>query len=104
MAPRVQWLAVRWSVLAMSMTVIALHLTPTGTFAVVAQLQNLRDFGPVDTLWTLWLGPVGFALHAVSVALTGWLLVRSVARERATERVETERVGSEAPAPLAPAR
>lgn len=99
-APRAQWLAVRWSVFAMATTVFAVHLTPTGTFAVVAQLQNLRDFGPVDTLWTMLLGPIGYVLHLVSVAGAGWLLVRSVAGEHSMADVESNRVVSEPPVPL----
>ncbi len=99
-APRVQWLAVRWSVLAMSMPVLALHLTPTGTFAVVAQLQNLRDFGPVDTLWTLWLGPIGIAAHSLTVAIAGWLLLSALAFERAIETAEVEAMDSQSPVPL----
>jgi hypothetical protein len=80
-APRFQWIAIRWSVLAMSMTVVALHLTPTGSYAVVAQLQNLQEYGPVETLWTMLLGPLGVAVHATTVAVVGWCLATQIRRE-----------------------
>ena len=92
-APRFQWFAIRWSVLAMSMAVVADHLTPEGSFAVVAQLQNLRDFGPVHTLWTMLLGPVGMVVHASTVIVVAWYLVASVKAERMVP------VGDDVPAP-----
>ncbi|HWJ60774.1 MAG TPA: hypothetical protein VNS19_02305 [Acidimicrobiales bacterium] len=93
-APRFQWVAVRWSVLAMSMTVIADHLTAAGNYAVIAQLQGLRDNGPVESLWTLLLGPVGMAVHAATVIVAAWYLVAAVRSEQAAR--------GEAGAPLPP--
>ncbi len=84
-APRFQWIAIRWSVLAMIMPVVALHLTPSGSYAVVAQLQNLQEYGPVETLWTMLFGPLGVAIHVTTVAVVGWRLVTEIRREAADE-------------------
>ena len=101
-APAARRIALRWSVLAMAMPVIAVHLTPEGTFAVAAQLQSLAADGPVLTLWTMLLGPIGWAVHVATVGLVAWLLVEALRLER-LERGEVGSVVGEASTGGAPA-
>lgn len=66
-----------WSVFAMTTTVVADHLVPDGGVAVLHHLRWLFEFGPVQTLWTMAFGPVGWVLHAASIVGVFVLLRRS---------------------------
>jgi 4-amino-4-deoxy-L-arabinose transferase-like glycosyltransferase len=82
-AARVRWLAVTWSVAAMSLAVIALHLVPDGAIPMGAQLQSLRTDGPVPTLWTLALGPAGWYVQLATIACAAHLLQQRLAQDEA---------------------
>jgi hypothetical protein len=101
-APAARRVAVRWSVLAMAMPVVALHLTPQGTFAVASQLQSLREFGPTPTLWTMALGPLGWVVHTATIAGVAALLVGALRVERDLRSARADRT-STAAEPVAPA-
>lgn len=98
---RFRWFALRWSVLAMATTVFALHLTPEGQFAVIAQLQNIRMYGTVPTLWSLALGRAGDVVHVALIAGVAWLLAGRLRVERELDAARTSVVPSSA-APSSP--
>lgn len=82
-AARVRWFAVTWSVAVMSMAVIALHLVPDGSIPLGAQIQSLRTDGAVPTLWTMALGPVGWAVQGLTIFCVAYLLQQRLAQDEA---------------------
>ncbi|MGN6693676.1 MAG: hypothetical protein ACTHN0_05820 [Aquihabitans sp.] len=84
-AVRVRFFAIAWSVAAMSLAVVALHLVPAGSIPMGAQLQNLRTEGAVPTLWTMALGPIGWAAQGVTIFCAAYLLQRRLAEDEAAE-------------------
>ncbi len=87
-AARVRWFAVTWSVVAMALAVIALHLVPDGAIPMGAQLQSLRTDGPVPTLWTLALGPAsGWFVQLATIACAAHLLQLRLAQDAAAAPV-----------------
>ena len=51
----------------MATAVVVDHLVPGDSLPVASHLQHLRDVGPVETLWTLAIGPFGWVVHGLSV-------------------------------------
>jgi hypothetical protein len=70
-----------WSVVAMSLPLITLHLVPRGEMTVAAHVDWIRERGVSPTVWTMAFGGFGWALHGASVAVLVALLHRSY-RER----------------------
>lgn len=79
-AGRTRWLAIRWSVVAMSLPVVAMHLVAKGNYTAIAHLQTLRSDGPVVTLWTMAVGPSGWVLHLASIGAVGAALAAALRR------------------------
>jgi hypothetical protein len=77
----VAWGALVWSVVAMSLPLITLHLVPAGGATVRSHLDNLDRFGVSPTVWTLAFGGLGWVIHGASVAGAVWWL-RSADRSR----------------------
>lgn len=76
-----------WSIFAMATTVVADHLVPDGSVAVLFNLQWLFEHGPVKNLWALAFGPAGWLIHGVSVVAVGLALVNQMRAEtRASDR------------------
>ncbi|WP_421118363.1 hypothetical protein ACE2AJ_13265 [Aquihabitans daechungensis] len=82
-AARVRFFAVSWSVAAMSLAVIALHLVPDGAIPMGAQIQSLLADGPVPTLWTQSLGAVGWYVQLATIACAAYLLQQRLAQDEA---------------------
>lgn len=66
-----------WSAFVMATTVFVDHLLPAGGAMVFYPLEWLVERGAVTTLWTMLLGPVGWAVHAASIVGVAVLLRRS---------------------------
>jgi 4-amino-4-deoxy-L-arabinose transferase-like glycosyltransferase len=81
-AARVRFVVVTWSVLAMSLAVVAVHLVPAGAIPMGAQLQSLRTEGAVPTLWTMAFGPLGWLLQLATITAALALLHRRIASTR----------------------
>lgn len=73
---------VAWSVFVMMTTVLVNHLVPQGAVPGIHHLQRLRDEGPVDTLWTLAIGPFGWLVHLATVAAALMLFMQAVRIDR----------------------
>ena len=71
--------ALLWSVAAMSLPLITLHLVPDGGVAGIEHLRNIDRFGVSPTVWTVALGPLGWAVYGAMVVGAAWLLWREVA-------------------------
>jgi hypothetical protein len=77
---RPRWLpyvrvAAIWSVANMVGPLLTPHLIPHGTTLVRAWASRLGHGEVVPTLWTMWLGPLGWVPH---LALTAWAAYRAV--------------------------
>lgn len=57
------------SLASMLLASIADHLIPAGGTLLVSSLEKLLQEGPVATVWTVALGPAGWVVYAVTVAL-----------------------------------
>lgn len=83
-AKGIRFVLVAWSVVTMSSVVVSLHLIPDGGLTFVSNIQNLRSYGAVVTVWTMLLGPAGWVVHLATVVAAGWLLrgrIRSAAAQ-----------------------
>lgn len=81
-AGRVRWLAIRWSVVAMALPVVAFHLVPQGAVTDAYQLMRLREDGPVVTLWTMALGPIGWLVHLATFGVVAAVVAGQVRGRR----------------------
>jgi hypothetical protein len=91
--------ALLWSVAAMSLPLITLHLVPDGGVAGIEHLRNIDRFGVSPTVWTVALGPLGWAVYGAMVVGAAWLLWREVAT-----RSPTSAGAPPAPTPSSPGR
>ena len=72
MLPALRWFVVALSVTSMALATSTFHLMGEGDVLIASHLQHLRDFGVTPTTWSLLLGPAGWAVYALSVAAAGW--------------------------------
>jgi hypothetical protein len=80
---RPRWLpyvrvAAIWSVANMVGPLLTPHLIPHGTTLVRAWASRLGHGEVVPTLWTMWLGPLGWIPHLLLVALAFALVVHTL--------------------------
>lgn len=87
-------LLVGWSVFAMMTTVLVNHLVPDGSMPVLHHLQRLGDEGPVDSLWSMAIGPVGWVLHVGSVIAALVFFVRGTAAGHTSQHIEARPIRS----------
>ena len=74
--PRVAWVLAAWSTFSMMWPTLARHLVPDGGWLIASQLTDVRIVGFMPTIWTMALGPVGWAVYIGGIVLAA----RSVER------------------------
>jgi hypothetical protein len=67
-----------WSVVNMVGPLVTPHLIPHGTTLVRAWASRLAHGEVVPTLWTMWLGPLGWIPHLLLVALAFTVAVNAL--------------------------
>ncbi len=75
---RTSRVAAIWSVANMVGPLVTPHLIPHGTTLVRAWASRLAHGEVVPTLWTMWLGPLGWIPHLLLVALAFTVAVRAL--------------------------
>jgi hypothetical protein len=81
--PRAAVAASFYGLVALSSTVLVLHLVPDGGWTPGNHLRRLVDEGPVPTVWTMALGPAGWVVHGATVA---FVLQRLALTQRTARR------------------
>lgn len=72
MSRALRWTIVGISVTSMGLASITFHLMAKGDLLIVRHLRYLRANGPTSTLWTIALGPAGWAVYGVTVLAALW--------------------------------
>lgn len=80
---------------------ITFNLIPHGAGYLDTLLDRWRTEGATPTVWTMWLGPSGWLVHALGIAAASWLLWSEARGERAagSEPQLTPSLGAPASAP-----
>lgn len=71
--------------LSMGLAVVTLPLVLTGDTLIVGHVRNISRFGLNPTIFTIALGPAGWAVHVLAITAAAALVRRSWPRDEGTE-------------------